>query len=113
MAVCHQRRRIVGLGLWCGGRKEGRERQEVAAAAWAGGDEGEDLGYQSLLYCCVLGEVLAAMRQMEGRAHEWFGAYQLGVEFSQPWLAIVVEHQDGVDHYCTRLGCRIFVVMTS
>jgi hypothetical protein len=32
----------------------GWEREEVAAAAGAGGDEGEDLGYEALLDCCVL-----------------------------------------------------------
>ena len=33
---------------------EGREREEVAGAGWAVGDEGEDLGYEALLYARVL-----------------------------------------------------------
>ena len=45
MPVGDERGRVVGLGgLWGGGREEGWEREEVAAAAGAGGDEGEDFG---------------------------------------------------------------------
>lgn len=44
VAIGDERGRVVGLGLGGGGREEGWEREEVAAAAGAGGDEGEDFG---------------------------------------------------------------------
>lgn len=37
-----------------GGGEEGRQREEVAGAGWPVGDEGEDLGYEALLYAGVL-----------------------------------------------------------
>ena len=40
--------RVGGGGAGAGG-EEGWEREEVAAALWAGGDEGEDLGDEALL----------------------------------------------------------------
>lgn len=64
-----------GVGSARGG-EEGRQREEVARPRGAVGDEGEDLGDEALLYTCV----------------------QLCVEFSQPWLALAVEDQEGVDH---------------
>lgn len=44
VAVRDERGRVVGLGLGCRGREEGWEREEVATAAGARGDEGEDFG---------------------------------------------------------------------
>lgn len=64
VAVCYEGGRIVGFGdLRGGGSEKRRERQEVAAAAWAGGDEGEDLGDEALLDGGVLGGLLVGLRQ--------------------------------------------------
>lgn len=57
--VCHERGDVVVLLVagrvgGSGGGEEGRQREEVAGAGWSVGDEGEDLGYEALLYACVL-----------------------------------------------------------
>lgn len=53
MAVGYERGGVGGGG-GRGGGEEGRKGEEVAAAGWAGGDEGEDFGDEALLDCCVL-----------------------------------------------------------
>lgn len=57
--VGHERGHVVLLLVagrvgGSGGGEEGREREEVAGAGWAVGDEGEDLGYEALLYAGIL-----------------------------------------------------------
>lgn len=99
MAVGDERRCVVGLGLRCRGREKRRERKEVAATTGPGRNEGEDLGDQALLDCCVLLGASAGLRQVVVKYSELPLAYQLGVEFGQPGLAIVVEDQYCVDHY--------------
>lgn len=82
-----------GLGRAGGGREERWEREEVAGAGRPGGDEGEDLGEETLLYRGVL-----CMYQL---LFEWTFRcveYELGVKLGQAWLAIVVEDQYCVDH---------------
>lgn len=55
MPVGNERGRIVVRRICCaGGREEGWQREEVAGGGWAGGDEGEDFGEETLLDCCVL-----------------------------------------------------------
>lgn len=57
--VRHQRGDVVVLLVTrrvggSGGGEEGREGEEVAGPGWAVGDEGEDFGYEALLYAGVL-----------------------------------------------------------
>jgi len=94
---------VVVRGGGAGVRRgeERREGEEVAAAGWAGGDEGEDLGDEALLDCCVLytaGLVVGGEERVGG------GTNELGVELGQPRLTVVVEDQYGVDHRCSMSG---------
>lgn len=45
---------VAGRVGGSGGGEEGRQREEVAGAGWSVGDEGEDFGYEALLYARVL-----------------------------------------------------------
>lgn len=68
MPVGHERGDVVLLLVagrvgGSGGGEEGREREEVAGAGWAVGDEGEDLGYEALLYARVLDEYQRCLRR--------------------------------------------------
>ena len=101
--VRYERRRIVvGRAVGArGGRKKRRQGEEVAATSWTGGNEGEDLGEESLLDCGVLASIRLAFGMVceAGRS-----MYKLCVEFGQARLAIVVEHQHGVDHLGASCG---------
>lgn len=81
------------------GGEEGREGEEVAGPGWAVGDEGKDLGDESLLYAGVLWEsqLGVAARVCLGAVVEG-GAYQLCIELGQPRLALAIKDQKCVDH---------------
>ena len=84
-------RRACGL-RW---REKWWEGEKVAAAGWSRGDECEDLGDEALLDCCVLHISNQCQHRSENRKRDM---HQLGVKLGQPWLTVVIEDQDCVDH---------------
>lgn len=62
-------------------------------------DKREDFGYEALLHTCFLKQRLEGPGRGGGRGRGKRGkSYQLRVEFSEAWLAGVVEDENGVDH---------------